>query len=207
MVNSSDKTARATALFTTLIMCFLFFKAADFSANTSHWPNDHKQIVSVPMEQTKKFQIIQTAEASIPKKEIKINDRDLTCMTRNLFYEARGTSEAELTRVANVVLNRKKSNKYPSDICSIIYQPYQFSWTLDTVKANTPISELYSHSPSEMKAFERAKQIAIKALKDELPDLTQGAMWYHTHAVYPRWRFKKDVSVESSWHKFYVASR
>jgi len=58
------------------------------------------------------------------------------CSTWNLMYEARGEGLEGMQAVHQVVLNRVKSRKYPSTICGVVLQKYQFSWTADKSKVN-----------------------------------------------------------------------
>ena len=61
--------------------------------------------------------------------------RDVFCQTKNIWHEARGEiynhSYRGYALVAQTVLNRQDNDKYPTDVCDVIYQPKQFSWTHD----------------------------------------------------------------------------
>jgi len=58
----------------------------------------------------------------------------LKCMKDVIYFEARGEGYAGKAAVANVVLNRAKSTAYPRDVCAVVYQNRQFSWTIDKSK-------------------------------------------------------------------------
>ena len=81
-----------------------------------------------------------------------------------------------MIRVANVTMNRVNSGIFPNSVCSVVYQPYQFSWTLESKKKNNPIQKIYK-AKLEMKALKQSIEIAKRALSNDLPDLTKGAMW------------------------------
>jgi len=52
------------------------------------------------------------------------------------MHEARGEGREGMQAVHQVVLNRVRSRKYPSTICGVVLQKYQFSWTADKLKVN-----------------------------------------------------------------------
>jgi len=126
--------------------------------------------------------------------------RELSCLAQNIFFEARGTNLEEKIRVANVTLNRVKSPKYSDNVCSVVFEPYQFSWTLK--KHN--LKAIINSNKAEKKAWKDSIEVARAQLDNRLPDLTKGAMFYHTHAVSPKWSkyFKK--TVKSPWHQYYA---
>lgn len=55
--------------------------------------------------------------------------KDFDCLSKAIFYEARGEDLTGKTLVANVVMNRVKSTAWSTTICKVVYQPHQFTWT------------------------------------------------------------------------------
>src|SRR5882672_11161357 len=65
--------------------------------------------------------------------------RNLACLARNVYFEARGEPTAGQYAVAEVTMNRKASGRYPDTVCGVVYQknwdPLRkryvgaFSWT------------------------------------------------------------------------------
>ena len=59
------------------------------------------------------------------------------CLAQAIYFEARGEPMVGQIAVANVVMNRVKSQKYPNTICGVVFQNYQkrnacqFSFTCD----------------------------------------------------------------------------
>lgn len=138
-----------------------------------------------------------------PPKLVKATDqRSVDCMAKNLFYEARGTNKWEMIRVANVTMNRVNSKVYPSTVCEVVYQYKQFSWTLIKHRVTDSIHSLYK-AKGDLAEYDLAKDIANRAVANDLPDLTGGAMWYHTHKVNPKWNKQKEVTYASNWHRYY----
>lgn len=119
---------------------------------------------------------------------------DLACMTANIFFEARGEGAKGMEVVAKVTMNRVGHKKYPPDVCAVIFQKKQFSWTheqrWDTVW-NVMNGRLDGFSKKDRVAYLQAKKIAQKALTDSLGiQLPDNALWYHTTQVKPVWRKK-----------------
>jgi N-acetylmuramoyl-L-alanine amidase len=59
----------------------------------------------------------------------KQNHSETKCLSDMIYHEARGESTLGQTAVAVVTINRAKSGKYPSNLCDVIYQQGQYSWT------------------------------------------------------------------------------
>jgi len=150
---------------------------------------------------------------SIISKNIIINDEEVTCMAKNIFFEAAIESTAGKLAVAQVTLNRVDSNRFPNTVCEVVYDGIhythssgikmpirdrcQFSWYCDG-KGDEPKegSRLWKDSQ------ELARYILLR--KDELLDITDGAL--HYHAVYipaPRWAARKTVTTKIDQHIFY----
>lgn len=93
--------------------------------------------------------------------------QDLTCLARNIYHEARGSSYANQIAVAFVARNR--SIRYNRSICQIIFEPNQFSWTRHRVR-----------QPSETDAWKRAQRIAYMVMSnDSVEDITRGATHFY----------------------------
>ena len=60
---------------------------------------------------------------------------EIDCLARNIYHEARGESLQGQIAVAAVTVNRVLTKGYPSSICQVVYQPYQFSWVKELLKS------------------------------------------------------------------------
>jgi len=121
---------------------------------------------------------------------------DVTCMARNIYFEARNESLLGQHAVAWVTINRKKHHKWPNTICKVVYQRKQFSWTIRGRYAKT-----YNKS-----AYERAILIAKDSLEEAHnggEDLSNGALYYHADYVKPYWRKKLVRLAQIETHIFY----
>jgi spore germination cell wall hydrolase CwlJ-like protein len=128
-------------------------------------------------------------------------DAEWRCLAEALYFEARGESLQGQFAVAEVILNRRDSRKFPSSVCSVIGQgsksgkkyACQFSYKCDGR------AEVFS----EGKAYVQVGKVARIMLDGQSRNLTKGAMFYHTGAVSPKWSrtFHRTAKVGS--HYFY----
>ena len=51
--------------------------------------------------------------------------RDLRCLSEAIYYEARGEGTKGATAVAEVVLNRTESSRFPNSVCDVVYSKYK----------------------------------------------------------------------------------
>lgn len=106
------------------------------------------------------------------------HDKNVTCLAQNIYHEARGESLKGQIAVAQVVLNRTKNDSYPSDICEVVWDKYQFSWTLD--KSLWKIND--------KKSYDKALYVAKSVLAGKYQDITNGAThYYEPTLVDPEW--------------------
>lgn len=124
------------------------------------------------------------------------------CLAEALYFEARGESVKGQFAVAEVIMNRVESSRYPDTVCGVINQgtgkkyACQFTYTCDG-KAEI------IHEP---RAFQSVGKIA-KVMVDGAPiDLTKGATHYHTKSVNPRWARTYPRTATIGYHHFYRQS-
>lgn len=77
--------------------------------------------------------------------------REIDCLAKIIYHEARGEPKKGRTAVGMVALNRVKHEQFPDTVCSVMRQPRQYSW----VKNNPPIrdKETYTEIKSEAKTL------------------------------------------------------
>jgi len=130
-----------------------------------------------------------------------IRERQLACLSKNIYYEA-GTEAFEgKVAVAQVTLNRVNSGQFPNDVCKTIYQKNvfyekvvcQFSWACDRDSGTTP--------PNNAN-YRESQEVAKKVLLEEfrLPGLKE-AMFYHADYINPGWKREKITKIGR--HIFY----
>jgi spore germination cell wall hydrolase CwlJ-like protein len=124
-------------------------------------------------------------------------DSQWQCLTKALYFEARGETVKGEFAVAEVILNRVDSPRYPNSICGVVNQGggggCQFSFTCDG----------YSDHIREQGAYQLAGKIARLMLDGAPRSLTLGATHFHTRNVRPGWanRFARTASIGA--HLFY----
>lgn len=124
---------------------------------------------------------------------------ELQCLAEALYFEARGETVKGQFAVAEVILNRVKSERFPGSACGVINQgtgkkyQCQFTYTCDG----------YKEVINEPRAFERVSKVARAALDGAAPELTEGATHYHTTAVNPRWSRVYTKTTAIGEHIFY----
>lgn len=121
---------------------------------------------------------------------------DLSCMAEALYHEARGEGRRGQQAVAEVILNRVESRRFPRTVCGVVNQRSQFSYTI----GGKPRIR-------NQAAYARATQIAREALSGAPRDLTGGATYFHTTRVRPNWsnRFHRTTRIGN--HIFYRPSQ
>ena len=124
-------------------------------------------------------------------------DPMMQCLADNIYFESRNQPWVGKVAVAQVTLNRVKSERFPDNICAVVKQRKknicQFSWYCDGL----------SDKPKDLKEWRVALIVAIHSRSGHLPDVTEGALWYHATYIKPWWAdyYVKTVAIED--HVFY----
>ncbi|WP_254604145.1 cell wall hydrolase [Leisingera sp. ANG59] len=125
------------------------------------------------------------------------------CLAEALYFEARGETVKGQFAVAEVILNRVQSEQFPDTPCGVINQgtgrkyQCQFTYTCDGHKEVI----------REKKAYQRVAKVARAALDGLKSELTEGATYYHTTAVRPRWSRTFTNTTRIGVHLFYRDDR
>lgn len=111
-------------------------------------------------------------------------DAEILTLARTLYGEARGEPREGIEAVANVILNRVLSDRYPNTIAKVCLQRLQFSCWNDNDPNRKIISKL---RPGDNPVFDMILTIATRAVLGGLPALVIGALHYHAKRVKPNW--------------------
>lgn len=144
-----------------------------------------------------------TAFSSSPQdQEIRYSDlspqdkKQVKCLAKNIYFEAKGESRLGQIAVANVTLNRVMSEKFADSVCGVVYERSQFSW-VKTTKRKKSVK-------MDEKLFQEILELAtvVYLTYDPLKDVTRGATRFHAKNVHPKW---KDVqkTAKIGGHVFY----
>lgn len=126
---------------------------------------------------------------------------DVECLTQAIYYEARNESEEGQAAVAEVVLNRTRSGRYPRQVCAVVYQrnsrTCQFTFTCDGSIGRRAVSPV---------AWARAERIAREALGGrKAAGLPDHSVNYHANYVRPSWGKRLQRVRQIGAHIFYGA--
>ena len=127
----------------------------------------------------------------------------LECLAVAIFFEARSEPVEGQYAVADVVMNRVESDRWPNSICGVVFQEKQFSFTHD---GKSDRMETYAKDDIiEWRAMNQARTIA-KIVYDSGYTKVKSTH-YHTLSVRPFWakHYKKDGRIGN--HVFYTAPR
>ncbi|MCV6596952.1 MAG: cell wall hydrolase [Mangrovicoccus sp.] len=121
------------------------------------------------------------------------------CLAEAIYFEARGESVRGQFAVAEVILNRVESRRYPNSVCGVVNQgtgrkfACQFTYTCDG------IPEVVRNQ----RAWAQVGRVAQASLDGAPRELTGGATHYHTRAVNPYWArvFPRTITIDT--HHFY----
>ncbi|MDB5623226.1 MAG: hypothetical protein JWR39_1789 [Devosia sp.] len=139
-------------------------------------------------------------------KRIEHANAERDCLAQAIYHEARGESQAGQLAVANVIVNRALSGKFPSTLCGVIYQNAdkgryrcQFTFACDG-RADTP---------GERRAWVRSAALAETVYAEfvtgeKVSALPRSALFYHTTAVQPSWSRTYNQIAQIGSHIFYA---
>jgi len=131
-------------------------------------------------------------------------NKQVDCLAKNIYHEAASESYEGKLAVAQVTMNRVNSGKFPSDICSVVYQKTtdqnlktvcQFSWTCMVKELVT--KDKYAWEVSVIIA---KRALTEPVLHDKISETN--ALYYHAVYVNPGWN-KTKVVKQIGNHIFY----
>jgi spore germination cell wall hydrolase CwlJ-like protein len=118
------------------------------------------------------------------------------CLALNIYFEARSEEPMGQLAVAEVTLNRVASSRYPNNVCDVVWQRKQFSWTHDGK----------SDKPKDAKAWDMAVRAAKLAMKHrDVVIVGDEVTHYHAEYVTPYWTTAYERVAKVGTHIFYKA--
>lgn len=125
-------------------------------------------------------------------------DDSITCLARTIYWEAKEADARDMSAVASVVIKRLGHDGFPDTICGVVKQGVetkscQFSWWCDGRPDQV----------EEKQRYDVAKEIARKALNQQLKDPTGGALYFHDRSVRPDWAKVYRKTAETKLFLFY----
>ena len=173
--------------------------------------NAYRVIPQLPSVST--ISIVKTQSVKNPNLGLIVQNKEqVTCLAKNIYFEAATQSTAGKLAVAFVTKNRVDSHHFPNSFCDVIYEGLhwssghpkrdrcQFSWYCDGMGDNPRAGRGWNSSQSIAKWFYDHQ--------DRLMDITDGATHYHADWMekYPKWanKYRKNVRIDD--HIFYKHS-
>ena len=125
---------------------------------------------------------------------VETSDREEECLANAVYFEARSEPIEGQLAVAEVVMNRAASGRYPTDLCSVITQKAQFSF-IQRGK--------FPRADRDSEAWKKAVAIASIARQKLAGSLPSGVLWYHATYVSPSWGKRLTKQTQIGLHIFY----
>ena len=119
-------------------------------------------------------------------------DSDLACLAGAIYFESKGEPLAGQLAVSQVIINRARSGRFPSAICSVVTQRGQFSFVrggrIPAVSRTNP-------------AYRTAVAVAQVAMARNWDGVANDALFFHARRVSPGWRLTRVAAIGG--HIFY----
>lgn len=124
--------------------------------------------------------------------------KEVECLAKNIYFEAGGEPYNGKVAVAEVTLNRVRSEGYPNTVCGVVYQKSkgicQFSWVCEGKKR-------VNHRASSWAESMRISQNLLVAKRET--NIVGNAKFFHANYVEPNWSHTKKFVKRIGNHLFY----
>mgnify|MGYP001946953623 FL=1 len=117
--------------------------------------------------------------------------KECLLISEAVVYESRGEPEEGQKMVIDVILNRLEDRRYPDTVEGVLYQPYQFSYTMDKDRQTPPKKEV----------VDKIKRMTYNYLKSG--ERRKELLRYHSNKVIPTWSNRLVKVAEVGNHIFY----
>ncbi|MHA6721588.1 cell wall hydrolase [Sphingomonas sp. RS2018] len=129
--------------------------------------------------------------AAVAAQDTQLDDRELTCLAAGVYFESKGEPLAGQLAVAQTIINRTKSGRFPKSICGVLTQAGQFSFVRG---GSVPNGEGRT-------GWRTAVAVAKVAARDLWDGAADDALFFHARRVAPGWRMQKIAAIGN--HVFY----
>lgn len=120
------------------------------------------------------------------------SSREQECLAGAVYFEAKSESLEGQLAVADVIINRSRSGRFPASLCGVVFQRSQFSF----VRGGDfpPIAR----SSQDWREAVGISEVAMRDLKDSG---VSDALFFHARYVSPGWRLHRVGTIGN--HVFY----
>jgi len=126
----------------------------------------------------------------------------IACIAMAIYFEARSEPLDGQVAVANTIMNRVESPKFPDTPCEVVQQGR--TWNGHMLRNQCHFSYYCDGKPEvivDQGAYTLALSIAVNW--PNLVDITSGATYYHRDDVQPYWTESLKISRKIGRHIFY----
>jgi hypothetical protein len=123
-----------------------------------------------------------------------IADTEQECLAGAVYFEARSEPIEGQLAVADVVINRTRSGRYPTTICAVVTQKAQFSFIRNG---------RFPKADKNSEAWRRAVAISRIARDKLASQVPSNVLWYHATYVSPSWGRRLTKVNQIGLHIFY----
>jgi hypothetical protein len=130
-----------------------------------------------------------------------IDRRQLGCLQRALYFEARGEGTRGLAAVAYVALNRLGTRPNRISLCDVVQEPGQFAPYLSGEPDDADLAE------TDEDAVRLAVETAAQVMAGYLPDPSRGGRYFYAPAVLksqPTWVKGMRETARVGGHRFFA---
>lgn len=137
-----------------------------------------------------------------------IDPRQIACLAKNIFYEARNESIVGQAAVARVVINRIKHG-FGKNPCAVVYQTHIVQRETDDGNMNVKLCQFSwvcegKGDPNKnSKQYKQAEQVAYDVLVHDkyVNVVPKSTLFFHNTSVDPSWPYRKVATIGN--HIFY----
>ena len=119
-------------------------------------------------------------------------DAEHDCLATAIYFESKGEPLHGQLAVAEVVMNRAASGRFPKSLCGVVKQPGQFSFVRGGRLPSLPRASAH---------WKTAVAIASIARQDLADSEAENALFFHARRVSPVWKRKRVATLGN--HVFY----
>ena len=121
-----------------------------------------------------------------------VSHKEMQCLAKNIYHEARGEGIAGMMGVAQVTLNRVDTQyRGKKTLCGVVHDSHQFSWTKDIQKTKK------LDKPSWQQSLHIAQLVLLGVRIKEIED----SIYFHSHKIKsPIWTKNLSVNKKIGQH-------
>ena len=143
-------------------------------------------VPAAPIATTEPDDSFDSLAEAVAAQEIAAEDEATRCLAGAIYFESKGEPLAGQLAVAQVVLNRAKSGRFPPDVCSVITQRGQFGF----VRGGRIPAINEAHS-----AYRTAVAVARVAMADAWDSVAETALYFNTPNRAPGARLRRVAAI------------